>query len=153
RIEVANGQKISLPTRVSCGLATFTGEETPRDLVAAAEDRMYLDKSLAPGIMAAMNAQHSRPDALVKVTRLKALRSLVKAIDRRDSYTRFHSDHATQIALAVARELGLDEDETNAIMIAGPIHDLGKIVVPDEILRKPGPLTSDERRQMEEHPV
>jgi len=41
----------------------------------------------------------------------------------------------------------------SAITIGGPIHDLGKIVVPDEILRKPGPLTPDERRAMEEHPV
>jgi len=153
RIEVANGHKITLPTRVSCGIAAFTGGETPRDLVAAAEDRMYLDKSLAPAIVAAMNAQHSRPDTMVKITNLKALRSLVKAIDRRDSYTRLHSDHATHVALRVAKELGLEEDMTNALMIGGPIHDLGKIVVPDEILRKPGPLTLDERRQMEEHPI
>lgn len=153
RIEVSNGHKITLPTRVSCGIAAFTGTEAPRDLVAAAEDRMYLDKSLAPAIVASMNTPHTRPDTMVKVTNLKALRSLVKAIDRRDSYTRVHSDHATHIALRVAKELGLDEDASNAIMIAGPIHDLGKIVVPDEILRKPGPLTLDERRQMEEHPI
>jgi HD-GYP domain-containing protein (c-di-GMP phosphodiesterase class II) len=41
----------------------------------------------------------------------------------------------------------------SAIAIGGPIHDLGKIVVPDEILRKPGPLTGEERRSMAEHPV
>ncbi len=84
---------------------------------------------------------------------LKALRNLVKAIDRRDSYTRFHSDHATQLAMTLALELNFDEEQLNAVAIGGPIHDLGKIVVPDEILRKPGPLTSAERRSMEEHPV
>jgi HD-GYP domain-containing protein (c-di-GMP phosphodiesterase class II) len=44
-------------------------------------------------------------------------------------------------------------EQITAISIGGPIHDLGKIVVPDEILRKPGALTPDERRSMEEHPV
>jgi HD-GYP domain-containing protein (c-di-GMP phosphodiesterase class II) len=89
----------------------------------------------------------------LKVGNLKALRNLVKAIDRRDSYTRFHSDHATQLAMTLAHELCFDDDQLNAVAIGGPIHDLGKIVVPDEILRKPGPLTPDERRSMEEHPV
>jgi HD-GYP domain-containing protein (c-di-GMP phosphodiesterase class II) len=93
------------------------------------------------------------PETLVKVSNLKALRNLVKAIDRRDSYTRFHSDHATHLALNLARELGLGEEQISAISIGGPVHDLGKIVVPDDILRKPGPLTIDERRSMEEHPT
>ena len=84
---------------------------------------------------------------------LKALRSLVKAIDRRDSYTRQHSDHATQLALTVAQEIGIVGEALNAIAIGGPIHDLGKIVVPDKILRKPGRLTLEERRSMEEHPA
>jgi HD-GYP domain-containing protein (c-di-GMP phosphodiesterase class II) len=84
---------------------------------------------------------------------VKALRNLVKAIDRRDSYTRFHSDHATRMAIRLGTELGLPDEMMQALAIGGPIHDLGKIVVPDEILRKPGPLTVDERRAMEEHPV
>ncbi|MDZ7729227.1 MAG: diguanylate cyclase [Dehalococcoidia bacterium] len=152
RIDVTNSHQIHLPTRISCGVAELTGEESPRDLIARAEDRMYLDKSLAPTVMAAVQ-QNARPENLVQVGKLKTLRSLVKAIDRRDSYTRFHSDHATHLALRVAKQLGLDEEEVNALMIGGPVHDLGKIVVPDEILRKPGALTSEERRQMEEHPV
>ncbi len=153
RIEVSNEHRITLPTRVSCGVSEFTGGESPRDLIAAAEDQMYLDKSLAPTAFAPIQQASARADTVVKVSNLKALRSLVKAIDRRDSYTRFHSDHATHLALRVAHELGLSEDEVNGLMIGGPIHDLGKIVVPDEVLRKPGPLTLEERRQMEEHPV
>mgnify|MGYP001195381202 CR=1 FL=1 len=151
-IEVVNGARISLPTRISCGVAAFRGGESPRDLIAEAEDHMYLDKGIAPTVaMAATNAVS--PDSLLKVGNLKALRNLVKAIDRRDSYTRFHSDHATQLAMTLAHDLEFDEDEMNAVSIGGPIHDLGKIVVPDEILRKPGPLTPSERRSMEEHPL
>jgi diguanylate cyclase (GGDEF)-like protein len=152
-IEVVNGARITLPTRISCGLARFRGLESPRDLIAEAEDQMYLDKAMSPAALISGQMTPDSPEALVKVSNLKALRNLVKAIDRRDSYTRFHSDHASQLALRAGRELGLTEEQMSAISIGGPIHDLGKIVVPDEILRKPGPLTSEERRNMEEHPV
>ena len=150
-IEVMNGARIALPTRISCGVAAFRGTESPRDLIADAEDQMYLDKSMSP--VAVLGNAGADSEALLKVGNLKALRNLVKAIDRRDSYTRFHSDHATQLAMAVAMDIGMTAEQITAISIGGPIHDLGKIVVPDEILRKPGPLTADERRSMEEHPV
>lgn len=152
-IEVETGAKIVLPTRVSIGVAMLHGDQSPRDLVAEAEDQMYLDKGLAPTVGVLPVEPASAPEGMAKVTNLKALRSLVKAIDRRDSYTRFHSDHATNLALVTAKRLGVEGDQLAAITIGGPIHDLGKIVVPDEILRKPGPLTVAERRQMEEHPV
>ncbi len=152
-ITVINGHQITIPTRISCGVSVLSGPATPRDLIAEAEDQMYLDKAvptaiLQPGLEAAF-----APDSLIKVSNLKALRNLVKAIDRRDSYTRYHSDHATQAASRLGRALNIEEDYLTAIAIAGPIHDLGKIVVPDEVLRKPGPLTAAERRTMEEHPV
>ena len=150
-IEVMNDARIALPTRISCGVARYGGSESPRDLIAEAEDQMYLDKSMSP--VAVLGNTSAESESMLKVSNLKALRNLVKAIDRRDSYTRFHSDHATQLALRVAGELGFSADQVTAISIGGPIHDLGKIVVPDEILRKPGPLTAEERRSMEEHPV
>jgi diguanylate cyclase (GGDEF)-like protein len=150
-IEVVNGSRVTLPTRISCGVVQFRGYETPRDLIAEAEEQMYLDKAGSASLSQTDGIEP--PEPLRKITNLKALRNLVKAIDRRDSYTRFHSDHATQLALRVATAIDLGEDQVSAITIGGPIHDLGKIVVPDEILRKPGPLTSFERKTMEEHPV
>jgi HD-GYP domain-containing protein (c-di-GMP phosphodiesterase class II) len=150
-IEVVNGSRVTLPTRISCGVVQFRGYETPRDLIAEAEEQMYLDKAGSASLSQTDGIEP--PEPLRKITNLKALRNLVKAIDRRDSYTRFHSDHATQLALRVAKAIDLGEDQVSAITIGGPIHDLGKIVVPDEILRKPGPLTSFERKTMEEHPV
>lgn len=152
-IEVTNGTNTPLPTRISYGLATYRGYESPRALIAEAEERMYLDKSVSPALIIVGRDQAAPPEALLKVGNLKALRSLVKAIDRRDSYTRLHSDHATRLALGLARNLGLNDDGVNAITVGGPIHDLGKIVVPDEILRKPGMLNPEERRAMEEHPA
>ena len=152
-IEVVNGSHVSLPTRISCGIARFRGYETPRDLIAEAEEQMYLDKSGSAPLAWSDADDRNAPEALLKITNLKSLRNLVKAIDRRDSYTRFHSDHATLLATALGKCLGLSDEQMSAITIGGPIHDLGKIVVPDEILRKPGLLTPTERRTMEEHPV
>lgn len=154
QIEVVNGARVTLPTRISVGVAALREGQSPRDLVAEAEDAMYLDKAVTPGMVtAAMERALTRDEALLKAGNVKALRNLVKAIDRRDSYTRFHSDHATQLAIRLGSDLGLGEEMMQALAIGGPIHDLGKIVVPDEILRKPGPLTMEERRAMEEHPV
>ncbi len=152
--KLTNDSQVALPIRVSFGLAHFHGQESPRDLIAEAEDQMYLDKSVSPTLLAIGAETASLSGAGdAKLANMKALRSLVKAIDRRDAYTRFHSDHATHLALEMSRRIGLPENLANAITISGPIHDLGKIVVPDEILRKPGPLTSEERRTMEEHPL
>ncbi|MCC7363405.1 MAG: diguanylate cyclase [Dehalococcoidia bacterium] len=152
-IEIRGGESsTTLPARISCGIATLRSHESPRDLIADAEDQMYLDKTVAASILGGA-LDHGTNDPVLKISNLKALRSLVKAIDRRDSYTRFHSDHATRLALMASRDVDLPEELVTAITIGGPIHDLGKIVVPDEILRKPGPLTADERRTMEEHPV
>jgi len=151
-IEVVNGARVTLPTRISYGVTAFSGTETPRELIAEAEEQMYLDKAVSPTLLVPGETTGAG-SPLVKVTNLKALRNLVKAIDRRDSYTRFHSDHATHLALNLAKEVGLVDERLNAISIGGPIHDLGKIVVADEILRKPGALTVEERKSMEEHPV
>jgi diguanylate cyclase (GGDEF)-like protein len=150
--DVVTGAQMPLPTRVSVGLAVHTGCETPRELIAEAEERMYIDKSVTPALVA-QALEGAAAHEGIKIANLKALRSLVKAIDWRDSYTRYHSDHATALAIATGRRIGLDVDQMNGIIIGGPIHDLGKIVVPDEILRKPGALSPDERRTMEEHPV
>ncbi|MCK9519629.1 MAG: diguanylate cyclase [Dehalococcoidia bacterium] len=151
-IEVSTSSRIRLPMRVSCGIAAFREGLSPRDLVADAEDKMYLDKSVSASLLAG-GLEQAASEPMLKLSNLKALRNLVKAIDRRDSYTRFHSDHATRLALALGREVGYSQDELAALTLGGPIHDLGKIVVPDEILRKPGPLTAEERRTMEEHPL
>jgi putative two-component system response regulator len=51
----------------------------------------------------------------------------------------------------LGRELGLDPDQVQLLRLAAPMHDVGKIGTPDEILRKPGPLTAEERRVMEHH--
>jgi putative nucleotidyltransferase with HDIG domain len=79
------------------------------------------------------------------------LDALVGAIDRRDGFTRRHSEEVSEIALAVAAELGFSSDTQRALRIAGLFHDVGKIGVPEEVLRKPGRLTAAEYAAVQEH--
>jgi HD-GYP domain-containing protein (c-di-GMP phosphodiesterase class II) len=82
---------------------------------------------------------------------LAVLDGLVSAVDRKDRYTRLHSDIVTDAAVRAAQALQLGPEMQDALQIAGPIHDVGKIAVPDSILMKPGPLTCEERELMEQH--
>jgi HD-GYP domain-containing protein (c-di-GMP phosphodiesterase class II) len=80
-------------------------------------------------------------------------RAMVSAIDNKDGYTRKHSEEVTQYSLDIARAMNLSEDMLRTIQLAGILHDVGKIGVPDSILRKPGKLTDEEFAEMKQHPV
>ena len=78
--------------------------------------------------------------------------ALMSAIEIRDPYTAGHQRGVTQLACAIAKEMGLPEEQIEGIRMAGLIHDLGKINVPAEILSKPGPLTELEFGLIKMHP-
>jgi diguanylate cyclase (GGDEF)-like protein len=84
---------------------------------------------------------------------MESVRGLVKALDARDPYTRTHSENVARYAVAIAETVGLPAEEVARIRNAAMMHDLGKIGVPDSVLLKPGKLTDEERRVMEEHPL
>jgi putative nucleotidyltransferase with HDIG domain len=77
--------------------------------------------------------------------------ALVATLDARDRYTAGHSAAVAVYAHDIAREMGLDRDDQELAHLSGLLHDIGKIGVPPGILEKPGPLTLQERRKMEEH--
>ncbi len=79
------------------------------------------------------------------------LEGLVIAVDTKDRYTRRHSEDVARYADFLARELGLDPDTRQAIHRAGLLHDIGKIGIPDGILRKPGRLTDEEMAIVRQH--
>jgi putative nucleotidyltransferase with HDIG domain len=81
------------------------------------------------------------------------LYGFVNALEARDLYTRQHSTRVTEIALTLGRELQCSAEEMNILNFAGPLHDIGKIGIRDEILLKPGRLTEDEFEKIKEHPV
>jgi len=79
--------------------------------------------------------------------------SLAISIEAKDPYTVGHCDRLSVFAEALGRRVGLSQEFQIALRRGGIVHDLGKVAVPEHILRKPGPLTPEERRIMEEHPV
>jgi putative nucleotidyltransferase with HDIG domain len=74
------------------------------------------------------------------------------AIEARDPYTRGHSARVTALAEAVARKLGWSEERLASLRLGGPLHDIGKLAVSDEVLRKAGRLDDHELAQIREHP-
>ena len=80
-----------------------------------------------------------------------SIQSLVQAIEARAPYTRNHSENVTAYALGLARRLGLGTDQVAVVRRAAMVHDIGKIAVPDSILRKRGALDDHERRIMQGH--
>jgi diguanylate cyclase (GGDEF)-like protein len=77
--------------------------------------------------------------------------ALALAVDAKDSYTRSHCQTVSQLCALVATELGLSPDRIVRMRLAGLLHDVGKIGVPDAILNKPGRLDDDEFAQMQRH--
>ncbi|MGC8875431.1 MAG: HD-GYP domain-containing protein [Chloroflexia bacterium] len=92
-------------------------------------------------------------DAMITERYISAIQALASAIDARDPSTHRHSQAVTDLSVALARELGLSEDEVRTIRDAAILHDIGKIGISEEILFKPGPLTPGERAVVEAHPV
>jgi putative nucleotidyltransferase with HDIG domain len=84
---------------------------------------------------------------------LSTLQSLANGLEARDEYTRGHSDRVTQVSCMIAEELGVPGDSIDALRNAALLHDIGKIGVPDAILRKAGKLTAEEWETMRRHPV
>jgi putative two-component system response regulator len=79
--------------------------------------------------------------------------SLALSIEGKDPYTSGHCERLSKYSVALAQRIGLSEPERVALRRAGFVHDVGKVAVPDQILLKPGPLTPEERKIMEQHPV
>ena len=82
----------------------------------------------------------------------RIIRALSLTIEARDPYTGGHCMRLAEHATGVGRALGVDPDTVRALGIAGYLHDLGKIAVPDRILLKAGPLDGSERAKIREHP-
>jgi diguanylate cyclase (GGDEF)-like protein/putative nucleotidyltransferase with HDIG domain len=81
------------------------------------------------------------------------LQGLVIAVDNKDRYTKRHSEDVARYAVFLAERLGLDEELCRTIHLAGLLHDVGKIGIPDVVLRKPSKLTADEYGMFQQHVV
>ena len=81
------------------------------------------------------------------------LYAFVKAVEARDLYTQQHSSRVTGLSLILGRHLGCSKEELDILNFAGHLHDIGKIGIRDDILLKPGRLTSEEFEKIKDHPI
>jgi putative two-component system response regulator len=79
--------------------------------------------------------------------------ALARSLESRDASTAGHCERLSENAARLGRAIGLPEVHVRALAVAGILHDVGKVAVPDDILLKPGPLDPWERRIMQRHPV
>jgi putative nucleotidyltransferase with HDIG domain len=100
-------------------------------------------RPLAPEELARLAAREAR---------LRAAEHLIRAVDVKDTYTGEHSQSVARLVKAIAEELGLAPELAEQVRVAGLLHDLGKIGLPDEILKKPGHLTPQEQSVVRTHP-
>lgn len=80
------------------------------------------------------------------------VKALAAAIDGKDKYTRGHSERVSRFSLAIGKRLGMGEEELETLRISALLHDVGKIAIDDNILKKPAALTDDEFEIMKTHP-
>lgn len=121
-----------------------------KDVVFSESDLELLSVLCTQAAAAITNAQlHEQ----VRRSYLGAIMALVQAIEARDPYTKGHSEKVSEYATKFCEVLKLSSCEAESIQMAGLLHDVGKIGIPDYILLKPGKLTDEEYEQIKRHPV
>ena len=160
RIQAAVGKErfrckdsASLPIGFSYGVACYPedGRET-RALMSAADANLLKSKHDGGNRITA-RLEGAADRGMESTQGCDFFRAMIQAIDNKDGYTRQHSDEVTNYSLQIARAIELDDQTLRTIQISGLLHDVGKIGVPDHILRKPGKLTDEEFAVMQQHPV
>jgi putative nucleotidyltransferase with HDIG domain len=83
---------------------------------------------------------------------MSTLVALSRAIEARDPHSSGHAHRVAVMAEVVAARLGWDEDDVEVLRMGAALHDIGKLAIPERILRKPGPLDEEELAEMRRHP-
>jgi diguanylate cyclase (GGDEF)-like protein len=145
---------------ISLGIASFPRHGgTAEELLTGADRAVFAAKALGRDrsviynreIAANLLGEQSR-EAAMNEGHLAAVLVLAETLDMRDSGTARHSQLVGRYARSIAVELKMEPDTVERIHLAGVLHDIGKIGIPDSILNKPGPLDDDEWQEMRKHP-
>jgi diguanylate cyclase (GGDEF)-like protein/PAS domain S-box-containing protein len=141
------GAEGDVPLSISCGVALYPTEaDTPMGAVLLADSRLMESKR---GGQEGLNTV--RQQIAEAMAGFPLLDALVMAVDVKDRYTRRHSEDVLLYSLLMAQDLGWSETDRSLLQVAALLHDVGKIGVPDRILRLPTRLTDDEYRQVRQH--
>ena len=146
------GYDALIPLTLSIGIAVFPDDGPGRlETLAAADARLGRVKTGGSG--QGVLTDRLRANLPCSLADFSMLNALVTAVDAKDRYTRRHSEDVMAYSFQIAQELGLDEREQRRTLLAALLHDVGKIGVPDPILRKPGKLTEEEFEAIKQHPM
>jgi len=146
------GYDTVIPLTLSIGIAVFPDDGPERlDTLAAADARLIRVKT--GGIRHGELTERLRAQLPCSLSDFSMLNALVTAVDAKDRYTRRHSEDVMTYSFQIAQELGLDEKTQRQVLLAALLHDVGKIGVPDQILRKPGRLSAEEHEAIKQHPM
>jgi len=148
------------PLTLSAGVATFPDHSDDRNaLVRVADIALYWAKGEGKDRVCVYRADMPAVTQLRRLTRaperaarLQAAAALAGAVDARDAFEGSHSTRVGDLAAEVAMRLALPQEEIELVRLAGRLHDIGKLAVPEEVLRKPDRLTGPEKRLLERHP-
>jgi diguanylate cyclase (GGDEF)-like protein/putative nucleotidyltransferase with HDIG domain len=144
----SNGFKV--PVRLSFGAAAFPEDgNDSQSLLAIADANLYESKRWG-GDTVTLRRETFAADT-IDASGFSTLDALVNAVDNKDHYTRKHSAHVAEYSASIVESLGFSKEKKEALRVAALLHDVGKIGLPDRILRKPGPLTPEEEDAVRQH--
>ncbi|HIC91532.1 MAG TPA: HD domain-containing protein [Syntrophaceae bacterium] len=144
-------EKTTIPIRLSIGTGTYPYDSMGlHELVALADRGMYESRRSGKSVISASTPQVKEFLARER-TSFDILEGLITAVNNKDRYTMTHTNVVTKYSLRIAKELNLSPDQMKALKMASSIHDIGKIGIPDHILKKPGPLENKELQLIKEH--
>jgi len=125
------------------------GEERSWERSPFTPEKVALCQSIAAQAAVAIENAHLYEE--LQQSFVQTIAALAAAVDAKDPYTGGHSQRTTEVAAAIAQELGLSEEEIELIRYASILHDVGKIGISEQILGKPGPLTEREWQEIRKH--
>ena len=138
-----------LPLTISAGICTFPDHaDSVTELLTAAANCLHEAKASGGDAVRDANAREAAP---AEARTFDVFQGLILAVDTKVRYTKRHSEDVARYGMFLAEQLGLDPELIATVRVAGLLHDVGKIGIPDQILRKPGPLTADEYDIVKQH--
>jgi diguanylate cyclase (GGDEF)-like protein len=138
-----------LPVTISAGLCTYPDHGESVTLLLAAVARTLQEAKAGGGD--AIRVADADAAAAPPQVGFDVLQALVQAVDTKDRYTKRHSEDVARYGIFLANRLELPAEVVATIRVAGLLHDVGKIGIPDGILRKPGKLTAEEYAIVKQH--
>ncbi len=155
-MKLADGETLT----VSAGVAVYPDHGLDRsELVRVADNALYTSKNEGKGSVTVyrpgapeIGDLHLLATGNDRQARFLAAAGLARAVDARDAYTGEHSAEVGELAARIGARMALHATEVELLRLAGSLHDVGKLAIPEEILRKPGPLSAPERLVLERHP-